>query len=214
MDGTLVVRNRDFKETQAMSKTVEFLFDVGSPYSYLAYHALPTIARNKGASIVWTPVLLGGIFHATGNHSPVEVPAKGQHLTVDLLRWAKHYGVNYTPNPSFPINTLALMRGAVAMQMRGEEEFQRYLASVFSAMFEVPRNLNQPSDVADMLTSVGFDPAEVMALVSTPAVKEKLKANTEQAVARGVFGAPTFFVGTEMFWGQDRLLFVDAALGM
>lgn len=197
-----------------MSKTVEFLFDVGSPYSYLAYHALPTIARNKGASIVWTPVLLGGIFHATGNHSPVEVPAKGQHLTVDLLRWAKHYGVNYTPNPSFPINTLALMRGAVAMQMRGEEEFQRYLASVFSAMFEVPRNLNQPSDVADMLTSVGFDPAEVMALVSTPAVKEKLKANTEQAVARGVFGAPTFFVGTEMFWGQDRLLFVDAALGM
>jgi hypothetical protein len=133
MDGTLVVRNRDFKETQAMSKTVEFLFDVGSPYSYLAYHALPTIARNKGASIVWTPVLLGGIFHATGNHSPVEVPAKGQHLTVDLLRWAKHYGVNYTPNPSFPINTLALMRGAVAMQMRGEEEFQRYLFPAPSA---------------------------------------------------------------------------------
>ena len=197
-----------------MSKTVEFLFDVGSPYSYLAYHALPKIARNKGASIVWTPVLLGGIFHATANHSPVEVPAKGKHLTVDLLRWAKHYGVSFTMNPHFPINTLALMRGAVAMQMRSEEEFQRYLASVFSAMFEFPRNLNQPAEIADMLASAGFDPAEVMALVSTPAVKDKLKANTEQAVARGVFGAPTFFVGTEMFWGQDRLLFVDEALGM
>lgn len=195
-----------------MTKTVEFLFDVGSPYSYFAYHALPKIARNKGATIVWTPVLLGGIFHATANHSPVEVPAKGKHLTVDLLRWAKHYGVGFTMNPHFPINTLALMRGAVAMQMRSDEEFQRYLASIFSAMFEVPRNLNQPGEIAETLKSAGFDPAQVMELVSTPAVKEKLKANTEQAVARGVFGAPTFFVGTEMFWGQDRLVFVDEAL--
>ena len=140
-----------------MSKTVEFLFDVGSPYSYLAYHALPKIAKNQGATIVWTPVLLGGIFHATGNHSPVEVPAKGKHLMVDLQRWAKHYGISFTMNPNFPINTLALMRGAVAMQMRGEEEFQRYLASVFSAMFELPRNLNQPADIAAMLTSAGLD---------------------------------------------------------
>lgn len=195
-----------------MSKTVEFLFDVGSPYSYLAYHQLPKIAKARGATVVWTPVLLGGIFQATGNHSPAEIPAKGKHLLVDLQRWAKLFGIWFTANPDFPINTLTLMRGAVAMQMRGEEEFQRYLAAIFGAMFETPRNLNLPAEIGAALKNAGIVPAMVMALVATPAVKDKLKANTETAVARGAFGAPTFFVDGEMFWGQDRLQFVDSAL--
>lgn len=195
-----------------MSKTVEFLFDVGSPYSYLAYHQLPKIAAARQAGIMWTPVLLGGIFQATGNRSPVEVPAKGKHLQVDLQRWAKLFGVHFAMNPHFPINTLGLMRAAVAMQMRSELDFQRYLAAIFAAMFDAPRNLNAADEIAAVLAQAGFDAAEVMALATSQDVKDRLKANTEQAVARGVFGAPTFFVGNQMFWGQDRLDFVDSAL--
>jgi 2-hydroxychromene-2-carboxylate isomerase len=195
-----------------MSKTVEFLFDVGSPYTYLAYHHLPRIAQAHGATIVWTPVLLGGIFQATGNSSPAEVPAKGRYSNDDLQRWAQAYGVPFQWNPHFPINTLALMRGAVAMQMRGEEEFQRYLRAIFSAMFEHPRNLNQPAEIGAVLVDAGFDAAQFMAQIADQAVKDRLKENTAQAVARGVFGAPTFFVGDEMFWGQDRLHFVEQAL--
>jgi 2-hydroxychromene-2-carboxylate isomerase len=195
-----------------MSKTVEFLFDVGSPYSYLAYHQLPKIAGAEGAGIVWTPVLLGGIFQATGNKSPAEVPAKGRYSNIDLQRWAKAYGVTIQMNPDFPINTLALMRGAVAMQMRGDEVFHRYLRAVFSAMFGKPRNLNLPAGIAAVLSEAGFDPAEFMQLIGDQRVKDHLKENTASAVARGVFGAPTFFVGTDMFWGQDRLEFVAEAL--
>ena len=195
-----------------MSKTVEFLFDVCSPYSYLAYHQLPKIAREQGAGIAWTPVLLGGIFQATGNKSPAEVVAKGRYFYVDLQRWATAYGVTIQMNPDFPISTLALMRGAVAMQMRGDEAFQRYLRAVFSAMFEKPRNLNLPAEIGAVLAETGFDPAEFMALISDQSVKDRLKENTNKAVARGVFGAPTFFVGDDMFWGQDRLEFVAKAL--
>ncbi|MFH1872433.1 MAG: 2-hydroxychromene-2-carboxylate isomerase [Pseudomonadota bacterium] len=195
-----------------MTKPVEFLFDVGSPYSYLAYHQLPKIAKAKGATILWRPVLLGGLFQATGNRSPIEVPAKGRYSMIDLQRWANVYGVRLTMNPHFPINTLSLMRGAVAMQMRTDAEFQRYLSAIFSAMFEMPRNMNDPAEVVAVLQSVGFDPTSFMELISSSAVKEKLKTNTAESVARGVFGAPTFFVGEDMFWGQDRLQFVEAAL--
>ncbi len=195
-----------------MTKQVEFLFDVGSPYSYLAYKQLPKIAKTKGAEIIWTPVLLGGIFQATGNHSPIEVPAKGRYSMFDLRRWADEYGVSMTMNPNFPINTLTLMRGAVAMQLKGSQAFHRYLEVVFDAMFGKPRNMNLPTEVAAVLQEAGFDAGEFMSLVSDSVVKERLKSNTEDAVKRGVFGAPTFFVSGEMFWGQDRLLFVEKAL--
>jgi len=195
-----------------MTKQVEFLFDFGSPYSYLAYKQLPKVAASRGATILWTPVLLGGIFQATGNHSPIDVPSKGQYSFVDLKRWASSYGVKMTMNPNFPINTLSLMRGAVAMQMRSHEEFERYLDVVFEAMFGKPRNLNLATEVALMLDESGFESATFMALISEATVKEKLKINTQEAVKRGVFGVPTFFVGNEMYWGQDRLHFVDATL--
>ena len=195
-----------------MSKTVEFLFDVGSPYTYLAYRHLPQIALAHGAQIVWTPVLLGGIFQATGNASPAEVPAKGLYSQTDLQRWARTYGVPFRMNPHFPINTLALMRGAVAAQMQGDELLQRYLAAIFGAMFEQPRNLGEPAVVGAVLAAAGFDPARFLQWIAEPAVKDRLKENTMRAVERGVFGAPTFFVGGQMFWGQDRLHFVDQAL--
>jgi 2-hydroxychromene-2-carboxylate isomerase len=195
-----------------MAKQVEFFFDFGSPYTYLAYHQLPKIAKAGNADIVWRPILLGGVFQATGNHSPVEVPLKGKHLAVDLLRWAKQFGVSMQMNPHFPINTLSLMRGAVAMQLRSDAEFHRYLAAIFSAMFENPRNLGLAGEVAAVLQEADFDPAQFMAMISEPAVKDQLKKNTTEAIERGVFGAPTFFVGNDMYWGQDRLHFVQQAL--
>lgn len=193
-------------------KQVEFFFDVGSPYTYLAYHQLPKIAKARNADIVWRPMLLGGVFQATGNSSPVAVPLKGRHSWIDLERWATYFGVSIKPNPHFPINTLQLMRGAVGMQMRSDEEFHRYLSAVFSAMFEQPRNLGTAEEVAAVLGAAGISPALFLELIKDDKVKEKLRANTEEAVARGVFGAPTFFVGGDMYWGQDRLHFVDLAL--
>jgi len=195
-----------------MSKQVEFFFDVGSPYAYLAYHQLPKIAARRNARIVWRPMLLGGVFQATGNRSPVELPAKARYSLIDLQRWARHFDVPMTMNPHFPLNTLQLMRGAVAYQLRGEAEFQRYIAAIFGAMFERPRNLGQAEEVAAVLRENGFDPEQFQSLISDPAVKDQLKRNTDEAVARGVFGAPTFFVGEQMFWGQDRLDFVEQAL--
>jgi len=194
-----------------MGKTVEFYFDFGSPYSYLAYKALPGIAAAHGAQIVWRPMLLGGVFKATGNHSPIEIAAKNRWLRLDLERWAARYGAAFSHNPHFPINTLVLMRGAAGMQMRGPD-FHKYVQAIFHAMWMEPRNLGEPQEVAAVLRQAGFDADAFQSLVNDPAVKEQLKNNTEEAVARGVFGAPTFFVGEEMFWGQDRLDFVAAAL--
>jgi 2-hydroxychromene-2-carboxylate isomerase len=194
-----------------MAKTVEFYFDFGSPYSYLAYKALPGIAAAHGAQIVWRPLLLGGVFKATGNHSPAEIPAKSKWMNQDMQRWAARYGAMFRRNPHFPINTLVLMRGAAGMQMRGPD-FDKYVKTVFHAMWAEPRNLGDPQELAAVLRQAGFDADAFQALVNDAAVKEQLKKNTEEAVARGVFGAPTFFVGEEMFWGQDRLDFVAAAL--
>ena len=194
-----------------MTKAVEFYFDFGSPYSYLAYKALPAIAAAHGAQIVWRPMLLGGVFKATGNHSPAEVPAKSRWMHQDMQRWAARYGAVFRFNPHFPINTLVLMRGAVGMQMRGPD-FPQYVDAVFHAMWAEPRDLGQAAEIAAVLRQAGLDADAFLALVNDTAVKEQLKKNTEEAVARGVFGAPTFFVGEDMFWGQDRLDFVAAAL--
>ncbi|MTJ83452.1 MAG: 2-hydroxychromene-2-carboxylate isomerase [Telmatospirillum sp.] len=191
---------------------VEFFFDLGSPYSYLAYHQLPKIASARGAGIVWRPVLLGGIFKATGNASPIEIPAKGRYTMVDLERWADYWGIPFSINPWFPFNTLTLMRGATGTLLLGAEPFQRYLAAMFHALFGDPRNLNEPAELAWVLERAGLPEARFAELVNAPEVKDRLKADTSEAVERGVFGAPTMFVGREMFWGQDRLLFVDRAL--
>jgi len=193
-------------------RTVEYFFDVGSPTSYLAWSQLPKVAADTGATIAWRPMLLGGVFKATGNASPVTVPAKGRWMNDDIVRWARRYGVPFAFNPHFPINTLTLMRGAAGLQMRRPADFPRYLDLIERAMWETPKNLGDPAVLAATLAGAGFDAAEFMALVGDPEVKAKLVATTEEAVARGVFGAPTFFVGDTMFFGQDRLEFVREAL--
>ena len=195
-----------------MTKTVEYFFDFGSPTSYLAWTQLPRIAAETGTGIVWRPMLLGGVFKATGNASPVTVPAKGRWMNGDIARWAKRYGVPFRFNTHFPINTLTLMRGAAGLQMRRPADLMRYLDVVHRAMWEAPVNLGDPAVLAETLTAAGFDAEAFTALVADPEVKARLVANTEEAVARGAFGAPTFFVGEAMFFGQDRLDFVREAL--
>jgi len=193
-----------------MGKTVEFLFDVGSPASYVAFRRLPAIAERTGATIDWQPFLLGGVFKATGNHSPAEIPAKGAWTSVDLARFAKRHGVPFARNPFFPINTLHLMRGAAGLQ--GDPRFMAYLDAVFDAMWKDPKNLGDPAEMPPVLARAGLGGDEFMALISSDETKARLKATTENAVARGAFGAPTFFVGDEMFFGQDRLDWVEEAL--
>jgi len=195
-----------------MSKTAEFFFDVGSPASYLAWTQLPALCAQAGATLVYRPMLLGGVFQATGNASPAMVPAKGRYMNTDLGRFAQRYGVPFTINPHFPINTLQLMRGVIGMQLRQPARFASFLDAVFKALWVHSANLNDPAVVAATLVQAGFDPAEVFALANDADIKAALKTSTEEAVARGVFGAPTVFVGDVMFFGQDRLDFIREAL--
>ena len=195
-----------------MSKQVEFFFDFGSPAAYLAWTQLPNIAAAAGATIVWRPMLLGGVFKAAGNASPISVAAKGKWMMADLARYAARYGVPLKFPASFPVNTLALMRGALGMQMRQAADFDRYVSAIFQAIFARGLAMGDPAVVAGVLSAAGLDGAGFEALIADPAVKQGLIANTEEAVARGAFGAPTMFVGDAMHFGQDRLDFVAQAL--
>jgi 2-hydroxychromene-2-carboxylate isomerase len=195
-----------------MTKTVEFFFDVGSPTAYLASTQIQKLASDVGATLVYRPMLLGGVFKATGNSSPVTVPAKGKWMFSDMSLWAKRYGVTLKMNPFFPINTLPLMRGAIAMQMRMPEKFDAYLSAVMNAIWQDKKNMGDPAVIAETLAQIGLDPAAFMAMIGDDEIKAALVKNTEEAVSRGVFGAPTFFVGDQMFFGQDRMMFVKEAL--
>ena len=195
-----------------MTKQVEFFFDFGSPASYLAWTQLPKIAAAAAAQIVWKPMLLGGVFKATGNASPVTVAAKGKWMMGDLDRCAARYGVPLVMPVNFPVNTLTMMRGAVGVQQRQPADFDRYVKAIFEGMFARGLNMGDPDVLAGVLTAAGFDPATFIALVGDPAIKQGLVAITEEAVSRGAFGAPTMFVGGEMHFGQDRLDFVAQAL--
>lgn len=193
-------------------KSFEFWFDIGSPAAYLAWTQLPALCEETGAQAVYRPMLLGGVFHATGNHSPTEVPAKGSYMLDDLARFARRYGVPFNNNPHFPVNTLMIMRGAVGLQLREPARFDAYVRAMYEAMWVHAQNLNDPAAVGAVLHATGFDPAAMLALTQDAEVKDRLKAVTQEAVDRGVFGAPVFFIGTQMFWGQDRLDFVKEAL--
>lgn len=195
-----------------MRRQVEFVFDFGSPTAYLAYTQLPRIAAERDADILWRPILLGGVHKASRNASPITVPAKMQWMNRDIAQWARRYGVAYRMNPHFPINTIALMRGAVGVQMKMPEQFLRYVDTIYTAVWADARNLGEPAEIADVLGQAGLDTKRIFALAGEQDVKDRLKSNSDDAVARGAFGAPTFFVGEELFFGQDRLEFVAEAL--
>lgn len=195
-----------------MAKTFDFYFDFGSLASYLAHTQLPKMCAQTGASATLLPMLLGGVFQATGNASPMSVPAKGRYVFIDFKRFADSYGVPLNTNPYFPIITTTLMRGVTALQMRGDPQMQKYIDTVFHAIWVDALNMNDAAVVARTLTKAGFDAAALIAMATEQATKDQLKAVTMRAVERGVFGAPTFFVGEQMFWGQDRIEQVVAAL--
>ncbi|WP_296232889.1 2-hydroxychromene-2-carboxylate isomerase [Pseudomonas sp. UBA4617] len=195
-----------------MHKTVDFFFDLGSPASYLAWTQLPGLCARQGATLRYRPMLLGGVFQATGNASPVMIPAKGRHMFIDLARFAARYGVAFELPPGFPVNTLTLMRGALGTQLRSPERFEALLAVLFTGLFVQCRNLGDSAVLDDTLSQGGFDPQAFRALAGDELVKAALRQVTDEAVGRGVFGAPTCFVGDEMFFGQDRLDFVEQAL--
>ncbi|MHC8306642.1 2-hydroxychromene-2-carboxylate isomerase [Pseudomonas sp. PB3P13] len=195
-----------------MSKTVEFYFDLGSPATYLAYTQLPQICSQADARLIYIPILLGGVFKATGNASPATIPAKGRYMFQDLGRFAKRYGVPLKFNPHFPINTLLLMRAVTGMQLRHPERFQAFIDCLFEALWVDGLSLDDPSTIASVLSRNGFDPVAVLALTADEEVKATLKEKTGQAVQRGVFGAPSMFVDDQLFFGQDRLDFVIEAL--
>jgi 2-hydroxychromene-2-carboxylate isomerase len=194
-----------------MKKEVEFLFDYGSPFSYLASLQIEGFAKRNNATIVYTPILLGAVLKATGNASPMTVPAKGRYMATELRRWAARYSVPFKPNPyPFLSNTLRLMRGAVATQKMGF--FPLYHRAVYRAVWAEPQDLGDETILRRLLATAGLPASELMTVAEHQDVKDSLRDNTEQAVARGVFGAPTFFVGNEMFWGNDRFDFVEEAL--
>lgn len=193
-------------------KSVEFYFDLGSPYSYLAYYRLLQMAERQEIQIVYKPILLGGVFKATGNRSPIEIPVKGVYSILDMQRWAEYYQIPMQMNPHFPMNTLTLMRILTGVQLLHLEKFEQVLKLLFDAMFGTPQNLNEPTVLAEVLKPSGFSVEDIMSMVQSDVVKQKLITETEQAIQRGIFGAPTFFVGDEMYWGQDRLHFVEQAL--
>ncbi|MBN8938488.1 MAG: 2-hydroxychromene-2-carboxylate isomerase [Rhizobiales bacterium] len=200
--------------TQA-ARTVDFIFDFGSPNAYLAWQMLPAIAARHGASVRLIPCLLGGIFKATNNQSPVQAfgPIKGK-LAYEMLETrrfvARHGLTRFRLNPHFPVNTLLIMRGLVAAEMAGTAE--PYVQAVLAAMWETGEKMDDPAVVLRVLDAAGLDGAALLAKTQDGEVKASLVANTEAAVARGVFGIPTFFVGDEMFFGKDRLGQVEEEL--
>jgi 2-hydroxychromene-2-carboxylate isomerase len=193
-----------------MPKSVEFFFDYASTFSYLAWAALPDFTQRTGARIVQRPMLLGGLWKTVGNHSPTDVPAKRAWLLKDMELSSKKLGIPFRLNQKFPVNSLHLMRGA--MVAREEGYLERYSEAVFNALWRDDQDLGDPTAMGQVLAAAGIDGARLLARTGEPAIKDQLKASTDEAARRGAFGAPTFFVGDQMFWGHDRMAFVEDAL--
>jgi 2-hydroxychromene-2-carboxylate isomerase len=194
-----------------MSKTLEFYFDFGSPTAYLAHKRLQQLSDQYPLEVTYIPMLLGGVFKATNNTSPVAIPAKGKYmLEHDLPRFAARYNVELNFNPHFPINTLTLMRAAIAAAHL--KCLPIYIDAMFDAVWVQQKNMGEPEIIGQVLTDAGLDAASLLAQTQDPKVKAELIANTEAAVARGAFGTPTLFMDGAMYFGQDRLDFIEEAL--
>ena len=198
-----------------MSDEVEFLFDFGSPNAYLAYRVLPEIAARTGVEFRHVPVLLGGVFKATNNASPAVtlqgIKNKPEYTRLEIERFLRRYHLEdeFRFNPHFPVNTLQVMRGAIAAQGIGEKVFAETIRVVFAAMWRSPVKLDDPEVIRATLAAADLPVGEIMDGMQAPEVKARLKANTEAAVARGVFGSPSFFVGGELYFGKDTLRDVE-----
>ena len=198
-----------------MTKTLEFVFDFGSPNAYLSYQLVPGIVERTGAEIRFLPCLLGGIFKATNNNPPMVafggIPNKMAYMGIEMARFQKRHNItNFMMNPHFPINTLHLMRGAVAADMDGY--LADYIAAMLPCMWEQGLKMDDAEVLSKAWADAGFDADKLAAQINDPAVKQQLVSNTEAVVARGCFGIPTFFVGDEIFFGKDHMLEAEELL--
>ncbi len=194
-----------------MVRKLEFYFDVASPPSYIAHERLPGIVEGTGAALILRPVLAGGVFKLSGNSSPVAVPAKRAYMMeVELPRLARQHGIALDFAARAPFDSLGLMRGAMAAAE--DNRLADYAAAMFRAMWAEGKDMSDPAAVAAALSAAGFDAERLFARTQEQDIKNALIAATEAAVTRGVFGVPTFFVGAEMFFGQDHLDLVEQAL--
>jgi len=193
-------------------KQVAFHFDFGSPNAYLSHRVIPAIEARTGATFTYVPVLLGGVFKLTGNRSPMEANAgirnKGDYGRIEMLRFiTRHSLTRFQMNPHFPVNTVAIMRGALVAERDGF--IADYIEAVFVAMWEQSLKMDDPAVIMDVLKAAGLDADAIAAGIQDPEIKQKLIDNTAASVERGNFGSPTFFVGNEMFFGKDRLRDVE-----
>ena len=197
-----------------MSK-VEFHFDFGSPNAYLSHLVIPEIERRTGAKFEYVPVLLGGVFKLTGNRSPGEslagIKNKPEYERLETQRFIDRHGIStFRPNPFFPVNTLVLMRAAVAAQKLGI--FERYVDEIFRHMWSGQKKLDDPAVLRAAFAESDLDGERILAMAQTQEVKDELLLNTQRSVDRGTFGSPTFFVGEQIFFGKDRLRDVEEAI--
>jgi len=195
--------------------TVEFHFDFGSPNAYLSHLVLPEIEQRTGVKFAYVPILLGGIFKLTNNRSPAEslvgIKNKLEYERLEMNRFLRRHGITrFQSNPFFPVNTLMLMRGAVAAQSLGV--FERYVDEMYRHMWADPKKMDDPNVLRAALEESGLDSERFFELIQTPEIKDRLLENTRRSVERGTFGAPTFFVGEEIFFGKDRLRDVEESI--
>jgi 2-hydroxychromene-2-carboxylate isomerase len=196
---------------------IEFHFDFGSPNAYLSHLLIPGIVERTGQKFAYVPILLGGIFKLTGNRSPAESMAgirnRLEYERLETRRFLRQHRISqFVMNPFFPVNTLAVMRGAVAARRLGI--FENYVDAMFRHMWAEPKKLDDPAVLRAVLDESGFDSGALLALSASQEVKDELMANTQASVDRGAFGAPTFFVGNEIYFGKDRLPAVEAAINL
>jgi 2-hydroxychromene-2-carboxylate isomerase len=198
-----------------MTKKVEFLFDFGSPNAYLSWKVVPEIEKRTGTTFQYVPVLLGGIFKATNNVSPVianqGIRNKNEYQFLEIERFVKKHGLTkFRFNPHFPVNTLQIMRGAIAAEM--ENILPKYMDAVMAAMWEYGKKMDEADIIKAVLDAAGIDGAHILARTGEADVKAKLVANTEEAVNRGAFGIPTFYVDGDIYFGKDRLRDVEETI--
>ena len=195
-----------------MTPKVEFHFDFGSPNAYFVHKLVPQVEQRTEAKFTYVPILLGGVFKLTNNQPPMlqfrDVKSKLDYQRLEIMRFIKKHGLSqFKMNPHFPVNTVQIMRGAVAAEMDGQ--LAKYVDAVFHHMWEEGKKMDDPEVIRAALDSSGLDGARTLARIQEQDVKDKLLKNTEASVARGTFGAPTFFVGEEIFFGKDRLRDVE-----
>jgi 2-hydroxychromene-2-carboxylate isomerase len=195
-----------------MPANPEFHFDFGSPNAYFAHKVIPAIEKRTGATFAYVPILLGGVFKLTNNQPPMaafkDVKSKLAYQRLEVIRFIRKHGLtSFKMNPNFPVNTVQIMRGAIAAEMDGQ--LAKYVDAVFRHMWEEGRKMDDPEVIKAALDAAGLDGARTLPRIQEQAVKDKLLQNTESSVARGTFGAPTFFVGEEIFFGKDSLRDVE-----